>query len=474
MTSLQGDEPSQIDPSAQWAAARMSALRRAAHVAACALLFAAATVAPKVAEANVFGDRFEFGMYGRAGAAWTLSGVAVNGRTMNLFNGPAQLGGRLGEGDYLEPTLQANIVKGEKEDALDIQAKLTLGMFTRTGSFISLLTNNASQTVEIEVFQAYAEAKNVFLPSLTFWGGVRQYRGTNIDIADYFYFNNLTGQGGGVKYKGLDVAWILQTAGSGGLYNADVDVPPDGVLEQRQRSCFIAQYSHILGPRESTIHGLAELHVLPALKRVDTDTALPTDHGFAAGVKYHLDLGDGKFNDMSVRFGSRIANGAAGGAPTYNTFGAPDSNGTYEGGYGLELVEHFLWNFGQIFTLNAHASFHLNKGGEGIAADKELDFAANARGTIYAHDYFHLLAEVGYQGRKNGDDPIGTVFKASVAPTIVPRGERSVWSRPHFRFIYTAGFYNKQAADNLMSSFLQAVGPTRYTHYFGTRAEWWF
>jgi hypothetical protein len=39
---------------------------------------------------------------------------------------------------------------------------------------------------------------------------------------------------------------------------------------------------------------------------------------------------------------------------------------------------------------------------------------------------------------------------------------------PNFRFIDTASFYGKRPADNLTSSLLQAVGPTRYAHSFRT------
>jgi maltoporin len=96
------------------------------------------------------------------------------------------------------------------------------------------------------------------------------------------------------------------------------------------------------------------------------------------------------------------------------------------------------------------------------------------RTTLYAHDNFHLLNELTFQGRKDEGLDMGTAVKFSVVPTIVPTGERSMWARPHFRLIYTAGFYNQAAVDQLMSPFLQTVGPTKAVHYLGTRTEWWF
>jgi len=53
-------------------------------------------------------------------------------------------------------------------------------------------------------------------------------------------------------------------------------------------------------------------------------------------------------------------------------------------------------------------------------------------------------------------------------------GEASVWTRPHFRLIYTYGRYNDAAVDQLMSPYLKTVGPTHTAHSLGARVEWWF
>ena len=60
------------------------------------------------------------------------------------------------------------------------------------------------------------------MPDLTIWAGQRFYRGSDVHIADYFFFNQLNSQGFGIKYKGLDAAVLLQT-GSSSLY-----IPPGG------------------------------------------------------------------------------------------------------------------------------------------------------------------------------------------------------------------------------------------------------
>lgn len=444
---------------------------RAAVAVAAAIL---ATGASRDAAADLPPDRIDFNMYGRAGIAWTLSGQVISGKSMNLGD-RKQLGGRLEEGDYLEPGVKVHILKGENEGATTVDVGMTFGMFARNGSFIAAAANNTPQTLGIELAQAYLEAKNVFTRDLTFWIGARQYRGADIHIADHFYFNDLSGQGAGIKYKGLDTAVLLQTAAVNPFYNADSD-GDDEVDVQRQRTIVVTQYTHPFGAGSSSVQGLAELHIVPEASKGsrEIEDGNPRDFGWVAGAKLHLDLDNGAFNDMSVRFGARIANGAWGGSQTFQTFGDPAEDGTYEGAYGVEAVDHFLWNFGQTLSLNAYGIFGISRGASDEDADRRLNFAVGARTTLYAHNQFHLINELTFQGRKDGERDMGTAVKMSIVPTLVPTGERSFWARPHLRLIYTAGFYNQDARDQMMSAYLQTVGPVKSAHFVGTRAEWWF
>lgn len=443
----------------------------AAVVAFCAL-------APREAAADLPADSVDFAMYGRVGVAWTTSGQVINGRYMNLGDRHA-LGGRFEEGDYLEPAAKAHIVKPDKEGDTAVDMVMTFGMFALHGSFIDALASNTFPALGIEMFQAYVEGRDVFTPGLTFWAGARQYRGGDIHIADFFYFNDLSGQGAGIKYKGLDTAVLIQTSDADLFYNADLD--GDGEFDiKRQRTIFVGQYTLPFGPGSTSVQGLGELHLVPGARRGNEEVRPgqnPSDYGWVGGLKLHLDLGkfsDGAFNDTSVRYGARIANGAAGAAQTFYTFGDPATDLSYDGAYGIELIDHFLWNFGDQFSVNAYGVFDLSHGASGAAEDKRMNFAVGARTFLYAHDYFHLINELTFQGRRDGDMDMGTAVKASVVPTLVLNGDRSVWARPHIRLIYTTGFYNDAAVDQMMSPYLQTVGRTKVGHFIGTRAEWWF
>ena len=434
-----------------------------------ALSFAVWLLAP-AARAGLSGDRIELSMYGRVGVAWAFDGKFLQGKSLNLMGN--SIGGRFEEGDYLEPTLWLHLVKPEdRESGTYVDAVLTPAVFARSGSFIGTFSNGFEETLGIELFQAYLEAGNVFVPGLTLWGGARFYRGTDVHIADYYYFNNLSGQGAGLRYQGVDVAVILQTSRNGAQYNWDST--GDGVLDsRRQRTVLVGQYLHPLG--KHSVQGLGELHVLPAGLDHAGGMVLPADFGWVLGVKGRLALPNDGFNELSVRYGSRAANGSRAGSQTWSTFGLPNPEGLYDGAAGVELVDHFLYNFGPLWSLNAYAILHYNQGASRGAEDNGLDWGLGARATVYLHEKLHLISEATFQGRKDGTAPMGTAVKLSFVPTIVPTGQRSVWARPHLRLIYTVAFYNRSAVTYRYSPYLEAFGPSPVGHYLGTRVEWWF
>jgi len=465
-----------------------------------AALFAAAVVvvagAPRRAAADLTADKVDFMAYGRIGIGWTGSGQVVAGKYMNLGDHKA-IGGRLEEGDYLQPGLRYHIKKAANPDDTSVDFVSDFEMFSLNGALVSDLSNGDINDIRIEPLQAYIEAKNVLTKDLTVWMGSNLYRKNDIHICDYFYFNSLPGQGVGALYHGLDVAILTQTGASKFFatdLNAGLPAPAAPAIVQRERTMFIGQYSYPLGIGTSYVQGLGEFHVVPRsgdAKHTSVANVNPPDYGLVGGVKLHMDLGSGDFTDASVRYGNRIANGAESGGSTYNTFGEPGLDGKYTGAYGVEVVEHFMWNVGDIVSINGYGTLHYSRGGTGYAPaaadpgnptgevsvpvhNTRFDYAVGARPTFYLSDQLHVITEATFQTRKDQGLPTGTAVKLSIAPTIVPTGERSAWARPEMRFIYTAGIYNDAAIDQRMSPYLQTMGPTRVAHFVGARSEWWF
>jgi maltoporin len=431
--------------------------------------------------------RFDFIMYGRMGIGWSPTGQVIAGQYMNLGDRRA-IGGRLEEGDYLQPGLRFHLLRGDRQGDTKVDLVMDVEIFSADGSIVSDLANDW-KLITLAPEQAYVQVHNLFhVEGLDLWMGARLYRKNILYIADYFYFNNLPAQGVGVLYKGLDAAVLVNT-GSSPFFVTQLEQsatpPPGPAVVKRLRTMIVAQYSRPLGHGSSFVQGLGEFHVVG--KSRDAVAAAPphdnpTDFGWVLGVKLHLDLGGDRFNDASFRYGGGIANGAASGRSTFDTFGSPASDGTYRGAYGIEAVDHFLWNVGKRLTLNGYATLHYDRGARDYMPlalspsppDTRLDFAVGLRSIIYVVDQFQMLAEATFQGRQDQALPMGTVLKLSVAPTVVPAGERgSYWSPPFFRFIYTFGYYNQAAVDQLLSPFLATVGPTRFAHFLGARVEWW-
>jgi maltoporin len=444
---------------------------------------------PTSAQAALEVGPLEIGMYGRMGVAWNpQSGQFVHGRSLNLLGNT--LGGRLEEGDYLEPNIKLHIVRPTADDNTKpyFHFVITPSMFSAGGSFLGAFANNFSTNLRIELFQAYLEAGNVLIPDLKIWAGQRFYRGSDVHIADYYYFNQLNSQGFGVKYKGVDMAVLLQTSSNQGLYAVDVDGNPatQGPLAQRQRTVFVAQYAMPVGDRQS-LSLLAEFHLLPAVRNsIGGEAIARADNGQVLGAKYRWDLGNGSFNEASLRVGRGIANGAFGGGASWSTFGGVSENGTYDSAAGIELVDHVLVNVNPLVTLNAYAIFQLSSGASGRSDDVASNFNLGLRSFFYVHDQLHLIGEVTrqtvYPGLGQGEALPGTptAYKFTLMPTLVPSGERSAWARPHLRLIYTLAVYNeaarRAAIENsfVASPYHRAFGPREFGHYLGARAEWWF
>jgi len=458
-------------------------------IAATVLLLASSS---RRAAADVPADTVEFMAYGRIGIGWTVTGQTVAGKYMNLGDHKA-IGGRLEEGDYLQPGMRYHLKKPASKTDTSVDLVTDFEMFSLNGALVSDLSNGDISDIKIMPLQAYVEAKNVLTQGLTVWIGSRLYRKNDIHICDYFYFNSLPGQGVGAFYGGLDVAVLTQTGASSYFatdLNAGVDPPVKPNIVQRERTMFIAQYSVPFGSGSTYVQGLGELHVVPRSRNEQQDASVnPPDWGAVGGVKVHLDLGGEDFSDASVRLGSGIANGAESGGSTYNTFGEPGLDGKYSGALGLEVVEHFMWNVSDIASINGYGTLHFSRGstdyvaqpdpmdpgaGPVVIPNNRFDYSFGARPTLYFSDQFHLITEATFQTRKDEGLPTGTAVKLSVAPTIVPTGVRSAWARPEMRLIYTTAIYNQAAVDQRMSPYLQTMGPNKVAHFLGVRTEWWF
>jgi maltoporin len=273
------------------------------------------------------------------------------------------------------------------------------------------------------------------------------------------------------------------------FYNVIINGTP--VLALRNRTVSILEHT-INTKNGGYVKLLGEFHRLADGSNDDTSIALnyPADNGWVIGVKHQMPLKTkvpGSFNAASIRYGTGIANGGDGGSSrTWLTYGGPDlETKKFRNAYSIAFTETFLLNLSKNYSLNGYGIFTKSRGasdslnktpdffGKTLLFNRKTDLAFGARGTWYLKNWLHLLHELEFARRKDGTQDAAQMYKLTLAPTLVPNGERSVWSRPHFRLVYSVAHYNKFAADNLYSPFLAQSGSRRWGQYLGIKTEWW-
>ena len=445
---------------------------------------------------NVSNKNVSLGSYGRVGVDWSYENGGSIGRRLNL-NNMGSIGGRLEEQDYLElaPAFHFYPKKG---DSTEIFAQARFAFYSNSLASIGNSTSTSLGGLTFAVPELFVEARNIMGKDLSIWVGARLYRGPDVHIADHFFFNDHSGQGFGIEFKKTRLAAIFVAS-----TDTTATVPPYFYLNiktgtpstaMRQRTVLLAEQDFEINENNS-ITALGEIHrMADADQEVEIDSIeqtvnFPSDHGWVLGARYQHNIKKllpGSFNDFTLRYGRGIANGGDGGiSKTWATYGAPDTISlSFKGAYSLALVNHMVLNFSDRYTLNGYVILTNSKG----AADtnhrsktyfgrevynRKTDFTIGARNEFYITDYFHLLGEIHYSQRKDGEDPMASMLKFSVAPVYVPTGARDTWVRPHLRFVASLARYNDYAMESLYSPYLEFTGSRRWGYYFGVKAEWW-
>lgn len=447
------------------------------------------------AQTTISNKLFSFGSYGRVGAGFSPDIEGNIGRSFNL-NGMGSVGGRMEEADYVELIGALHfspVIYSHDTTSINVQARVA--MYSGKGQLIGNVPSTGYGGVAFALPELYAEANHIAGSDWSAWIGAKFFRGDDIHIADHFYFDDHSSQGLGVIFKNTTFSILFP-----GTVDTSSSVPPnfyvnivDGTerLGLRGRSMLILEQVIPFDSARQKIKLLGEYHRLADASGQDTISILnyPAAGGWVLGVKHIINIRtkmNGSFNQSSVRYGYGIANGDDGGnSKTWLTYGAPDlTTNKFNNAYCLSLAEHLLLNVSPRYSFNGYAIYTLNHG----AADssnkapdyfgreifnRKSEYAVGIRNFWYIKKWFHLLTEVHYASRTDGDQQAATMLKFSIVPTLVPSAKADPWSRPHFRLIYSIAKYNQFASDNLYSPFLQEIGHVEWGQYIGIRAEWW-
>jgi maltoporin len=433
------------------------------------------------------------GGYGRIGVDWSFVNNGSIGRRLNL-NNMGSIGGRLEEQDYMEFVTAFQFKPFREDDSTRIITQMRLAAYSTSLSLFANTSTSALGGLTLAIPELFIEAKNINNTHLNVWVGARLYRGPDINIADYRYFNDYSGQGFGVEYKRTRFAtlFISSTDTSSTLppyfyLNIATGTPS---LAMRQRTAWTIQHDLQFGNNIVTL--LGEYHHLGnASSMSDTTTTqynFPSDYGYVAGIRIESPLKNLKssYNRFALRYGTRIANGGDGGlSRTWMTYGAPDlEKNDFSGALSITIVDEILINHSHRLTSNAYIIYTRSKGASAsynlaesyfdkMVYNRKEDFTIGMREVYYLTDKIQLFGEIHFSQRKDGTEPWYRCTKISLAPVLVPTGTRDYWARPQIRLIGSVAFYNDHARDNLYSPYLQFVGPESVGYFLGVKAEWW-
>ena len=434
---------------------------------------------------------FSIGSYGRAGIA--RGDNMLYPRSLNL-NGMGSVGGRMEEADYFELAFALHFTPSTaSSDTTQINIQSRLSLYTTQGQIIGNVTSKSYGGITAALPELFAEARNIMGTSWSVWVGARFFRGDDIHIADHFYFDDHSSQGFGIQHKNTQFSIMFPAAVDTAstlppyFYLNIVNGAP--VLGLRNRSVYIIEHS--IPSKQGYLKLMAEYHRLANATEEDTvaTSNYPSDYGYVLGVKYKNNMATpmpGSFYDLSVRYGGGIANGGdGGGTKTFLTYGGPNlETQKFKNAWSVAVTGSVLWNINRHYSLNAYGVYTQSRGasdslntttdyGGRVLFNRKTDFAIGARATWYIKDWLHFLHELNFASRKDGTQDPAQMVKLSIAPTLVPNGKRDVWSRPHFRLVYSVAHYNKFASENLYSPYLAQTGSKRWGHYFGVKTEWW-
>ena len=449
---------------------------------------------------------FSIGSYGRVGVDWNFENGGSIGRRLNL-NNMGSIGGRLEEQDYLEITPAFHFKPFNDDDPTLIKVQTRFAMYSQSLSLFGNSTTSSLGGLTIGIPEIYAEAQNINGTGLNIWVGARLYRTEELILADHFYFDDHSGQGFGVEYKDTRFSAIFVSS-----TDTSANTPPyfylnivggEATVALRQRSVFVLEHDINLSEKNK-FTAMGEFHYMGGAGG-DTDDVTPprptptdssdvilnygNDYGLVFGAKLISKLGktnSGAYNKLTLRYGTGIANGGDGGhSKTWGTFGAPDLDKTnYSGAYSFALVDEVQFDLSENNNLHAYVIYTQSKGAASTKRmaktywgrevyNRKQDFTIGFRDVHYLSNKVHLLSELHYSQRTDGEDDTYAFQKISISPTFVPTGKRDTGARPHLRFVTSLSHYNNAAKNALYSPYLQFVGPKTWGYYFGVKMEWW-
>lgn len=430
---------------------------------------------------NYFQDHFRFGSYGRVQPSMNPDGMKTGRQPRIVYPSP-----RVDEASYVELTLAYTPYESDDGTVVDIVTTLAIDgdeLFHYTGKWDS----------GFAIRNLYAEVRNLWLDGLVVWAGSRMYRGDDIYLLDTWPLDNLNTYGGGIGWHGSTRTNVDLHFGTNRLkddYQYEVvDVAnerfvgeSDVVYLDRQRFIASLKLEQLWGGEESPLYKAklyAEVHHIGEGEYLKTQpeqvTELPSDNGWLIGAQFGMSnfLDDSYFN-IFIKYAAGLAAYGESAIP----FGfdvekkAADAKNITAGiSAGINIL-----NYADIL-LGGYVRYFEDADGQKEDFDDGVDAVWDIRITGHVAKYFYPSLEFSQQLRHpNGLNPVtqkqelASIFKFSVLPAV--RLNPGILGRPEIRFNYTLSVLNEAA--QYMFPEKDYLRTSKYVHFIGLAAEWWF
>lgn len=379
---------------------------------------------------------FEYRGYMRAPVGTNSAG----GKQIQLTN-PGSQGNefRLGnETGYGEAYFTQHFFKSNDKKGPFFDANLTFAYNPSMNSQYSDTTANGDR---IQFVEAYAKGGNLGDVPLSFWAGKRFYRDADIHMNDFFYFANMSGNGGGVEdidvSNGTLAVALLQYADDRSLNNSTTGNPAKHALDLRWRDVTISD--------SDKLHfWLVQAYTAPGKGKAATTAATPVDYqastGNAIGARWRHSLAQGN-NDIALMYGTGVMESLT---LDSTAFAADDS---VKKRRRLRFVESYSTEINEKWAIQAAAVYE--DADSGASSNNKSDWTSlGVRPMYYFSDHYRIQGEIGYSVVKNYSEIDGSgnsfgsrnLTRVTLAPEVA--FGKGYYTRPVIRFYVTYSSWN--------------------------------
>jgi maltoporin len=333
----------------------------------------------------------------------------------------------------------------------------------------------------IQYVEAYAKGGNFDGIKMSYWAGKRFYRDGDVHMNDFFYFADMSGNGGGIEDleigNGTLSFALLQYVDDRTLTNTTTGHPSKKAFDFRWRNFAISD-------KDKLEFWVAPGYTAPGKGTTTTTTPTAVEYqassGVAGGVKWTSELTQGT-NNFAVVYGTGVMQSLSLNNSAYAL------NDNVKKANRLRLVENYSTELNEKWAIQAAAAYELADSGN---STKSSWTSLGVRPMYYFTDHFRLQVEAGYSvvndeaevaalgGAKVGNR---SLTRLTLAPEI--SFGKGYYSRPVVRFFVTHSMWNDANKDltnaNSMIAKLNAGGLTSLNNkndetQMGFEAEVWF